>query len=309
MRAVITGGTGMVGAALVRTCIDKGYEVCVLVPESIPRMAPLPEDDPKLSFIDCDVRGLCGFGADDIGFADLFFHLAWLGTAPKARSDLRTQLDNVEYTLDAVELAHRLGCSVFVGAGSQAECGRVEGAIAPDTPCFPETGYGVAKLAAGQMSRLACQGLGIRHEWARILSVYGPGDNPHTMVMQVIADALIGKNPKCTKGEQMWDYLYCDDCGRALLAMAERGVDGRVYPVGGGAQRPLADYIRDICDISGTGVKPDFGAIKYPKGQVMNLVADTTVLKEDTGWEPRLPFYGGLQYTLNWYKKEHLFEY
>lgn len=83
---------------------------------------------------------------------------------------------NVIYALDAVELAHCCGCRTFVGAGSQAEYGRFEGKLRPDTPAFPENGYGMAKLCAGEMTRIQAHKYGIKHIWARILSVYGPYD-------------------------------------------------------------------------------------------------------------------------------------
>ena len=56
--------------------------------------------------------------------------------------------------MDAVNLAHRLGCEFFIGAGSQAEYGRVEGKLNAQVPTNPENGYGMAKLCAGQMSRV-----------------------------------------------------------------------------------------------------------------------------------------------------------
>lgn len=303
MRAVITGGTGMIGSALARACVAAGHEVAVLVPAGLPVVGELP-DDPRVSFVDCDVRRLGDFGPGEIGPADLFFHLAWLGTAPGARGALEAQVENVRYALEAVALAARLGCSAFVGAGSQAEYGRVEGALTPETPAFPETGYGVAKLAAGQMTRLACRDAGMRHGWARILSVYGPGDNPYTLVSSVITAALAGERPRCTPGGQLWDYLYCDDAGRALLAIGERGVDGHVYPVGSGVQRPLADFIRDICRACGTGVEPDLGALPYPERQVMHLKADTTALADECAWRPQVDFPEGIARTVTW-RREH----
>ena len=51
------------------------------------------------------------------------------------------QLQNIQYTLDAVRLAKRLGCKVFVGAGSQAEYGRYEGKLDAKVPVFPEKGF------------------------------------------------------------------------------------------------------------------------------------------------------------------------
>lgn len=302
MRAVITGGTGMIGAALTRACISAGHDVVILVPNDLPQTAPLPKSE-RLYFVDCDVRQLSTFGMNQIGSADAFFHLAWLGTAPNTRNQLQAQANNITYTLDAVDLAHRLGCKAFIGVGSQAEYGRVEGALQPDTPTFPETGYGSAKLAAGLMSRLACKEYGIRHCWARVLSVYGPGDNLHTMVMQVMASACAGNSPNCTKGDQLWDYLYCDDCGRALLAIARHGKNGQVYPVGSGYQRPLSSYIHDICAACNKVVLPNLGAIPYHNNQVMNLKADTTTLCKDTGWQPTVSFNDGIRSTIAWYRE------
>ena len=54
---------------------------------------------------------------------------------------------NIKYTLDAVELAKRLGCKTFIGAGSQAEYGRVEGTISEKTDKNPENGYALAWIA------------------------------------------------------------------------------------------------------------------------------------------------------------------
>ena len=65
---------------------------------------------------------------------------------------MELQNNNVKYALQAVKAAKELGCTRFVGAGSQAEYGRVEGTLTPDTPAFPENGYGIAKLCAGQMT-------------------------------------------------------------------------------------------------------------------------------------------------------------
>lgn len=302
-RVVITGATGMIGSALSRVCLDAGYEVLALARKDSPRLSNLPHDG-HLQVFDSSVDRYGSIGPEQVGEADVFFHLAWVGTSPSARGALNAQVDNISYTLDAVELAHRLGCSVFVGAGSQAEYGHVQGDLCPDTPAFPTTGYGVAKLAAGQMSRLACQSLGMRHEWARILSIYGPGDNLHTMVMQVIADACAGNSPRCTKGEQLWDYLYCDDCARALLSIAESGSDGRTYPIGSGTQRRLADFIGDICDLCDTGVSPDFGAIPYQDEQVMYLRANTDALCGDTGFKPQVSFEEGISRTIEWYRED-----
>ena len=135
------------------------------------------------------------------------------------------------YTIDAVRAAAALGCRVFVGAGSQAEYGRVEGMLEPATPANPENGYGMAKLCAGIMSRTEAAALGVDHVWARVLSVYGPHDGPATMISGTIRALLAGQCPPLTQGEQKWDYLYSADAAEAFYRMARSGQNGAVYPL------------------------------------------------------------------------------
>ena len=165
-RAVITGSTGMIGMALTQYLLGLDISVTVLIRPNSPKRDQLPKSD-KITILEVDLSNLSSIEAfkDTNDPIDAFFHLGWGGTFGEARDDMYVQNLNIKYTLDAVHLAHRLGCQVFVGTGSQAEYGRVEGKLQDSTPTFPENGYGIAKLCAGQMSRIECKKLGIRHEW------------------------------------------------------------------------------------------------------------------------------------------------
>ena len=234
---------------------------------------------------------------------DVFYHFAWGGTTGDGRNDCEIQEKNIRYALDAAALAKRFGCSAFVGAGSQAEYGRVEGNLNSQTPAFPENGYGMAKLCAGQMTRLYCRQAGMRHVWTRILSIYGPGDGAGSMVMSAIHRLLAGETPAFTKGEQQWDYLYSGDAAKALLLLGEKGHDGGVYCLGSGKARPLADYIGMIRDAIDPRLSVALGAVPYAPGQVMYLCADIAKLKEDTGFAPEVSFEEGIKKTIMWVKE------
>lgn len=293
----------MLGLALTRLLIQKGIRVAVLVNPASPRKNNI-QSDPLVEMIEC--------GLSDLGQAkarlkeedyDAFFHFGWEGTFGDARDDMYLQTRNINHTLDAVKLAAELGCSVFVGAGSQAEYGRVSGRLTPDMKTEPENGYGIAKLCAGRMSRIACQRQGMRHIWVRVLSTYGPFDGMHTMVASGIRQLLLGEPPSYTKGEQMWDYLYCDDAANAFYLSALKGRDGAVYCLGSGKARPLKEYITEIRDIVSPGAEIRLGERPYAKGQVMYLCADITALREDTGFKPETPFKEGVIETLRWIRK------
>lgn len=233
-----------------------------------------------------------------------FFHLGWAGSTRGGRDDVHVQCSNISSSLAAVETASELGCEVFVGAGSQAEWGRVDsGFLDSDTPAFPETAYGQAKLCAGQLTRLRASQLGIRHEWARIVSVYGPGDGAGTLVSYVIESLLDGKKPSLTGCEQMWDYLYVDDAARALLGMARSGRSGRTYTVGSGTAKPLSWYVEALRDRIDKSLPVGIGEVPYSNRQVMCLCANTQSMQQDFGFEPTVEFEDGIERTIQWMRQ------
>lgn len=319
-RAIVTGATGMIGMALTKELLKNGYEVACLVRPDSDRVSRFEAEiegfrrqknlQEKLHIVPLGLSELGGDDAVDAinaafgvaEAADVFFHLGWEGTFGGAREDIELQKKNVANTLDAVWLAYKAGASTFVGAGSQAEYGRVEDGVKLSAyiPTHPENEYGKAKLRAGIDSRAICKSLGMRHIWARILSVYGPGDGENTMVMSGIRSLLKGERPVYTKGEQLWDYLYAGDAARALVAMAERGVDGRIYPLGSGSVRPLREYIEIIRDTVNPLAEVGIGEREYNEGQVMYLCADIEELTKDTGFVPEISFEEGIKITVDW---------
>ena len=288
MRAIITGATGAIGTALVNEFVKNGVETLVFVREGgRNRSIPL---SPLVTKITCPLERLKDIRNETGKSYDVFYHFAWANTFGEGRNDADAQVKNIEYALNAVETAKRFGCHTFIGAGSQAEYGRAEGALTPDTPTFPENGYGIAKLAAGFLTRLRAEQLGLKHIWVRVLSVYGPNDGAQTMVTSTIAKLRNGEKAQFTRGEQLWDYLYSADAAEAFRLLGEKGIDGKTYVLGSGNARPLREYIQIIGKSLNAENLLDFGSIPYSKKQVMHLCADISELTNDTGWKPRLGF-------------------
>lgn len=301
-KVLITGPTGAVGMALIEECISRNIKVYAVCRPNSAHRRFIPSH-PLITVVECGVEyyaSLTGLGSD----FDCFFHFAWDGTYGESRLNLSRQAKNIDYTLDAVKLAKDLGCSVFIGAGSQSEFGPVEGILHPDLPCNPDNGYGMAKLCAGQMSRLLCKEYGIRHAWCRILSLYGPYDKEYTMVMSGLLKLLNGERPSYTKGEQVWDYIYSKDAARAFLAVAEKGKAGAIYCFGTGETRKLKDFIYAIRDAIDPALPVGIGELDYYPNQVMHLKADIANLTADTGFVPVYSFEKGIRETIDWVKKE-----
>lgn len=329
-RILIDGPTGVIGMSLIQKCIENGTQVTALCHKNSKRTALLPKH-PLVSVVEADLsdyrdmaeRFRCrGSGEPDQGSEveghckcsdvmageglepgyDVFYHFAWNGTFGDTRNDMALQTQNIQYSLDAVELAEALECKAFIGAGSQAEYGRVEGMLMPDTPTFPENGYGMAKLCAGAMTRQMCESRGIRHVWVRILSVYGCYDGAYTMIMSALDRMQAGEETAFTLGEQQWDYLNGRDAARAMYLIGERGVSGRTYVLGSGRARPLREYLEILAGMTHYGRPLGLGKLPYAPKQVMHLCADISELTKDTGFVPEVSFEEGIRELAAWRK-------
>lgn len=297
----MTGGTSGIGLALIRKLLSEGIEVLMLRRRITTRTMELPEDE-KLHIEYCALEELNSYSPLETDY-DVFFHLGWANTSREDRNNVAVQMKNVNYACEAVKLAYRCGCHTFIGTGSQAEYGRHNEALAPDTLCTPESAYGVAKLSVCHVTRILCRDYDIRHVWPRILSGYGLYDGLGSMLLSAILDGLDGKKMQFSKGEQIWDFTYMDDIANALYLLAKKGHNGAVYPIGSGKARPLKDYIYILCEKLGKLNDMELGEIPYAGSQIMHLEADISSIQADTGWKPEVEFEDGIVRVIEFYRQ------
>ncbi len=313
MRVIITGPTGAIGHALIEECLEHGDEVLAICHPGSKRIASLPKSD-LLEIMELDLADY-GKKAKELSEPaknpyDIFFHFAWKGTTGADRNDTGLQKENGKASLEAVLLARTFGCHTFIGAGSQAEYGRFEGLLKPDTEPYPENAYGKVKLATGVATRALCKNLQMRHIWTRVLSIYGPYDGEKSMIISSLRKMTRGDNAQFTKGEQKWDYLFSKDAGRAFYLLAQKGIDGKVYVIGSGKREKLSDYINVMTEkvklLTGNTPEIELGAIPYGEKQVMYLCADLTELTKDTGFVPETEFEEGIGETIRYVLKTNM---
>lgn len=298
-KIIVTGATSMIGTALIWECLKENVEVYAVVRMNSPKLGRLPCSD-KLHLVDCDLEQLSQLPEKIPEGCDTFYHIAWGNTGENRNRSTELQSRNIAYTMEAVKAAARLGCRRFIGAGSQAEYGPMKpGKTGPDAPEKPATPYGVSKLAAGRLAMLLCRELDLECIWPRIFSVYGINEKETTMIASGLRKMLKKEKTSFTPAEQLWDYLFSEDAGRAYYLIGERGKAGSVYCVGSGAARPLREYIEVMADITGTDA-PGIGEKPYPPGTVMHLCADIETLHRDTGFTPEWTFEAGIRKTIDW---------
>lgn len=300
MRVLLTGATGAIGLSLIEELSARFCDILVLASPGSHRnrlLATLAA--PGIRWQECGLADYSSFSTNDR--FDAMIHMAWSGGTDRWNIDLN--LHSARQCVEAVRLAARLGCTTFIGTGSQAECGMQTSPLTAEMPCRPNTPFGAAKNVARDLARIeAAQMPGMRFLWARILSVYGPRDRESALVTAAVRQLIRGELPMFTSGTQIWDFLYADDAARAIADMLNGGIDGQTYVVGSGSPRPLREYLEKLLNFF--GVSPDLciGKLSAEAYTPNYLAADITLLQKHLDWYPRVEFDEGIKRTIAYCK-------
>jgi len=300
MKVLLTGATGVIGLPLIEELCARSCDVLVLASPGSPRNRSLAcMTSPIVRWQECGLSEYESFKCSER--FDAMIHMAWAGGMD--RWNIELNLHSARQCAMAVRLAARLGCHTFIGTGSQAECGEQFTPLSGDTQCTPSTPFGASKNLARDLARIeASRVQGMRFMWARILSIYGPRDRETAMVTATLRKLIRGEMPEFSSGEQIWDFLYADDAARALADMLKSGHDGEIYVVGSGYARPLRDYLAAIVRPFGVNLAQCLGKMEAGASTPKMLVADTSAMREQLGWVPKVDFEKGIAKTIEYCK-------
>lgn len=215
--------------------------------------------------------------------ADVFIHLAWAGTSHEERNNPAIHEENVRLSLDYVHLAKRMGCKLYVDAGSQAEYGIVPGVLTEETPCNPVSAYGKAKLQMYQESCVLTEQLGLKYIHLRIFSVYGENDHSRTLIMTSLQKLKNNEPIEMRSGGQKWNYVYVKDAARqigelAIYAVTKNEFHQEIYNIASEDTRKLQNFVIAMRKICGSQSELHFGG--YNPEKDVNLNPDVKKTKE-----------------------------
>lgn len=294
-KAIVTGACGFVGRALTECLRQKGVDV-------------LAVGHTRQQQEICFGRGVTFAAAEEMTEedwlrlgrgAEVFYHLAWSGSAGTARKDMVRQTENIRQTVLSLKRAEALACGKWIGAGSIAEWE----AVKSQKPAAAEV-YGWAKKAAWEICR--------RHQgktavlWGRITNAYGEGEDSSRLICRSLKEIGRGRRLSFTEGTQLYDFLYITDAAEAFYLLGEKGQGGKAYTIGGGAARPLRQWLEML--LSESGGQADFGALVQEGAGLTTQELDSSQLRKDTGFLPQVDFREGIRRTMAWQKEAGLWD-
>lgn len=299
-KAIVTGANGFVGGATLRELLHHGYKVWAVGHQN--HFSNVPED-PSVHKVSCDLAEMKTLTEKiPTGEYDLFYHFAWAGSAGPARADTALQLNNVQWTVDALRAAKELGCRRFVCAGSIVEHETMAAAYTQGNRPGMGYIYGSGKLAAHTMCMSVAANIGIELVWPEITNAYGIGERSPRLVNTTIQKCIRGEVPQFTAGTQNYDFVYIDDVARAFRLIGEKGKPFHEYLIGSSSARPLRQFLEEMQQAIAPELAFAFGDVPFTGVDLPLSRFDCTETERDTGFRAQIGFADGCKRTMLWWK-------
>jgi dolichol-phosphate mannosyltransferase len=305
-RVLVTGGTGFVGANLVRRLLADGHAVHLLVRSGAKpwRLAGI-EKQVRLHRAPLDDRAAVERAVGRVR-PEWVFHLAAHG-AYSWETDLdRIVATNLIGTVNLVRACLRTGFEAFVNAGSSSEYGFKRRAPDERTWVEPNSHYAVTKVAATHFCRLTAARERVKIATLRLYSVFGPWEDPGRLMPTIIVHGLAGTLPPLVDPRVARDYVYVDDVSDAFLRAAVRPhpEPGPVFNVGTGTQTTIRQVVAVARRVLEIPERPRWGTMPNRQWDTSVWVSDSRAIRRALGWKPRYGFERGFRKMVAWMRED-----
>lgn len=296
MKVLLTGGSGMIGNAILK--IAK-HDI---------RVADLKKPYIKAEYLQSDLRKMedCMAACKNV---DAVIHLAnvksSVGVGYQQSAENFTQ--NTLINLNVLEAARLSGVKkfVFISSVSVQPENDVDNNLWSILPNTTDK-YGIWSKRIGEIQcNIYKEQFDMKISIVRLANVYGPHDtfDPKT---GLVIGSLISQICSGMKQISVWgngaaerDFLYVDDCAKGILQALDH-TNEQPVSLGSGQKTSVADLVRMICQISGQN--PEIVWDNAMPTGVRSRVVETFWAKKYLGFLSSVSIEEGLKKTIEWFK-------
>lgn len=252
MKILVTGANGYLGQGIVKQLLNDDMSVVAtdfslenVDNRALLKSANIFELDNPFEFFDKP---------------DIVLHLAWrngfVHNAETHIGDLSNHCIFIKKMIDG-------GAKRVAVMGTMHEVGFFEGSINENTPCNPQSMYGIAKNALRNVTFLLGKKANITVQWLRGYYMVGNVNFGNSIFSKISLAEKEGKELfPFTSGLNQWDFIDYDDfCLQAAAAVEQDEINGIINICSGRPQK-LSDRVEKFIKDNGYKIKLDYG--KFP---------------------------------------------
>jgi len=162
--------------------------------------------------------------------------------------------------------------------------------------------YAATKKANEVMAHAYSHLFGIPMTGLRFFTVYGPWGRPDMALFKFTRGILAGEAiPVFNEGKMVRDFTYVDDIVEGVVRVIDRPRGYRIFNIGNNKRVELMAYIRAL--EAALGKKAVLDLLPMQAGDVKATEADTSALREATGFSPDTPVEEGVRRFVEWYRE------
>jgi dTDP-glucose 4,6-dehydratase len=201
-----------------------------------------------------------------------------------------------------VERLHHIStCEVYGDLDLEATS-----AFTETSPYQPRTPYNASKAGGDHVVRAYHETFGLPITITNCANNYGSYQFPEKVIPLFATRALDDRPlPVYASSQNRREWIHVLDHCRAIELVIDRGRVGETYHVGTGVEKSVEE-IADVV-LAQLGKPPELKMIVPDRpGHDRRYVLDWTKIRDELGWEPEIPFDGGIAETVRWYADHRL---
>ena len=294
---IVTGAGGFIGSALVRRLSTDCFVYAIVFNEKEKDRLPI---SPNVQSIVGDLNdwGTIAEQLDTVKETNLFYHLAWGGISSAEYKNIEIQKKNIEMSLHTAMLAKAIGARKFIFAGTNQEYLVSQSTL--DGTVSNASVYGVCKHCACDLCHVLTRDA-MEFNSTAFTNVFGPGDFSKRTANLFVGKLLNGEALDLIEGNNQYDWTFIDDAVGGLVAVGERGINGKQYYIGSRTIPTFKSILIKVRDTLCPAAELRFG--KYADNTYTDYSKfDLDALYRDTGFECKADFRESILKTAEWVK-------
>jgi len=310
VKVLITGGAGFIGSNFIRHLLRSRRDVQIVNLDKL-TYAGNPE---SLADVSGDSRYSLVHG--DIADAQTVDDALRQGVDALVNFAAETHVDrsiedaspflraNVLGTHCLLEAARKFRLPRFVHISTDEVYGSAPAGVSftEEATLDPRSPYAASKASADHLVSAYANTCGISVIVLRCTNNYGPFQFPEKLIPLMIANAREDKPlPIYGDGMQERDWLFVEDYCRAIALSLDKAKPGTIYNVSAGMPQPNLKIVKIVLKHLG---KPEslMRFVQDRPGHDRRYSLDSSKIREELGWTPKVSFEEGIGRTIEWYQ-------